>query len=98
MLYMVVATHGPDTCANFVQESKKRALAAGPRMEEAGKAHGITPKGAWVTEVSHTTFMLLDAPNGHAIQDVVAELELHARNTVAMYPVETLEEVMKKMK
>ncbi len=98
MLYMVVATHGPDTCAEFAEETKKRVLAAAPRMEEVAKAHGIIPKGAWAAMVSHTTFMLLDAPNGHAVQDVMAELELHAWNTVVMYPVETLEEVMQKIK
>ena len=98
MLYMVVGTHGPDTCAGFVEESKKRALAAGSRMEAAAKAHSITPKGAWTAMVSHKTFMLLDAPNGHAVQDLVAELELHAWNTVVMYPVETLQEAMQKIK
>ena len=98
MLYMAVGTHSPDTCAGFVEESKERALAAGSRMEEVAKAHGVTPKGAWTAMVAHTTFMLFDAPRGHAVQDVVAELELHAWNTVVMYPVETLQEAMQKIK
>ncbi len=98
MLYMVVATHGPDTCAGFVEEYKQKALAASPRMEEVAKAHGVTMKGAWVGMVAHTIFMLVDAPNGHAIQDFVAEQELHAWNTVVMYPVGTLQEVMLQIK
>ena len=98
MLYMVIATHGPDTCAGFVEEYKQKALAAGSRMEEVAKAHGVTMKGAWTGMVAHTTFMLIDAPGGHAIQDFVEEQELQAWNTVVMYPVETLQEAMQKIK
>ena len=98
MLYMVVATHGPDTCAGFVEEYKQKALAMGSRQEEVGKAHGVTMKGAWVGMVAHTTFLLVDAPGGHAVQDVVSEMELHSWNTVVMYPVETLQEAMQKIK
>ena len=98
MLYMVVATHGPDTCAGFVEEYKQKVLATGPRTEELAKAHGITRKGAWVGMMAHMTFMLVDAPSGHAIQDFVSEIELHSWNTVVMYPVETLQEAMQKLK
>ena len=97
MLYMVVATHGPDTCAGFVEEYKQKALAAGPRMEEVAKAHGVTTKGSWVGMVAHTIFMLVDAPSGHAIQDFVSEVELHSWNTVVMYPVVTFQEAMQKI-
>ncbi len=98
MLSMVVATHGPDTCAGFVEEIKQKVVAMGPRMEGVAKAHGVTMKGAWTGMVAHTTFMLVDAPSGHAIQDFLAEIELHSWNTVVMYPVETLQEVMQKIK
>ena len=98
MLYMIVARHNPDTCAGFVEESKQRAMTAGSRMEEVAKAHVVIPKGAWTAMAAHTTFMLLDAPSGHVVQDVIAELELQAWNTVVMYPVESLQEVMQKIK
>ncbi len=98
MLYMVIATHGPDTCAGFVEEYKQKALSMGPRMEEVAKAHGVTMRGTWVGMVAHTTFMLVDASGGHAVQDFVAEIELHSWNTVVMYPVETMQEVMQKIK
>jgi len=95
---MVVATHGPDTCAVFVEDIKQKVLAVGPRMEEIAKAHGVTMKGSWVGMVAHTTFMLMDAPSGHAVQDFVSEVELHSWNTVVMYPVETFHEAMQKIK
>ena len=98
MLYMVVVTHGPDTCAGFVEQAKQKAESAFPKMEEVAKSHGVTLKGDWVGMVAHKLFLLLDAPHGHAIQDFVAEIELHAWNKVVMYPVESLREAMQKIK
>lgn len=98
MLYMVVATHGPDTCAGFVEEYKQKAQATLPRMEEVAKGHNLSVKGAWIAMIAHTTYLLVDAPNGHVIQDFAAEIELFSWNTVVMYPVDTLEDVMGKIR
>lgn len=98
MLYMVEATHGPETCAAFVEESKKRMQVMSDKIDDVAKSHGITMKGSWVAMVAHKIYMLLDAPNGHAVQDLVAEVELHAWNTVIMYPVNDLGETLQKIK
>ena len=98
MLYMVIATHGPDTCAAYVEQYKQKAQDAFERMDEAGKAHGVILKGSWIGWVAHTLYILVDAVGGHAIQDFVGEIELPSWNTVVMYPVNTLPEVMQKTK
>lgn len=98
MLYMVVATHGPETCAAFVEESRKRAQAMKAQIDDVAKTHGITMKGSWVAMVAHKLYLLMDAPNGHAVQDLVTEVELYAWNTVVMYPVNDLGESLQKLK
>tara|TARA_Y100000310_G_C20270899_1_gene617962 strand:+ start:237 stop:377 length:141 start_codon:yes stop_codon:yes gene_type:complete len=45
MLYMVVATHGPETCPGANEEVRQKALGMGPRMEDVAKAHGVTLQG-----------------------------------------------------
>ena len=64
-----------------MKEYKQKVLTTGSRMEAVAKAHGVTMKDAWVGMVAHTTFMLVDAPGGHVIQDFVSEIELHSWNT-----------------
>ncbi len=98
MLYMVVATHGPDTCAAFVEEPKKRFLAMKTQIDDVAKTHGVTVKGSWVAMVAHTIYLIVDAPNGHAVQDFVAGVELYAWNTVVMYPVNDLGEILQNIK
>ena len=41
MLYMVEATHGPETCAAFVDESRKKAQAMKAQIDDVAKTHGI---------------------------------------------------------
>jgi hypothetical protein len=98
MLYMVIATHGPGTCAAYVEPYKQKAQKAFAEMDEVGKTHGITVKGSWVAWVAHTLYIVVDAPGGHAIQDFVGELELPAWNKVVMHPVDMLQAVMEKTK
>ena len=97
MLYMVVATHGADTCAGFVEEHKQTMRAMAPKIEGVAKAHGVTLQGSWVALVAHQMFMIVDAAGAHDIQDFVAEVELQSWNTVVMYPVDTMQEVMGKV-
>jgi len=45
MLHMVMATHGPDTCAAAVPEIMEMAMDAFQKMGEVAKNLGITGQG-----------------------------------------------------
>lgn len=94
MLHMLVATHGPDTCPAANASYKKAALEMGPRMPEVSQKHGCSIQGGWVSRSAHSVYVLIDAPNAHAIDDLAMDLELAHWNTVAINPVTTMEEAM----
>ena len=97
MLHLVVATHGPETCAAVVPEFRDKALSANQRMGEVTKALGITVQGAWTNMPGHTLYFLLDAPNAHVVNQMFAELHLTDWNTVVVNPVATLEQATEKL-
>jgi hypothetical protein len=97
MLHLVVATHGPETCAAVVPEFKDKALSAKERMGEVTKALGITVQGAWTNMPGHILYFLLDAPNAHVVNQMFAELHLMDWNTVVVNPVITLEQGMERL-
>lgn len=78
-------------------EAKKKALAMGPKMAEVSKAHSSEIKGGWVSRANHTSYVLVDAPGAHDVEDVVWELELPHWNTVAIHPVVTVEDAMQRL-
>ena len=84
MLHLVVATHGPETCAAVVPEFRDKALSANQRMGEVTKALGITVQGAWTNMPGHILYFLLDAPNAHVVNQMAAELQLMDWSTVVV--------------
>jgi len=94
MLHMAVLTHGPDTCAAAHPEFGELARDGfGDINESAGKL-GIEVQGFWVNTPGHTFFILLDAPNAHAINRLMIETKAFVWNTVEIHTIITSEEAM----
>ncbi len=94
MLHMVVATHGPDTCAAVVPEVTEIAKAGFQQMGEAAKKLGITVQGTWTNMSAHTIYILVDAPNAHVVGQLSRDIHLMDWNTVVVNPVVILQEAM----
>jgi hypothetical protein len=97
MLHMVVATHGPETCAAVVPEVAEKAMAAFQRMSEVTTALDVTIHGVWTNMPGHVIYFLLDAPNAHVVNQMAMELHLMNWNTVVVNPVVELEAAMAKV-
>jgi len=61
-------------------------------QDQVAAARGIAIQGAWVNAPAHTTFMLVEAPNAHAVNDFVREIQLMAWNTITVHPVASMTE------
>jgi hypothetical protein len=95
MLHMTVMTHGPDTCAAVKPESGEMARNAMDQMDEVSEKYQIDVKGTWTDSPRHTFYMVVDAPNAHAVSKFMWELRFPHWNTVRVFPVVTIEEAMK---
>ncbi len=94
MLHLVVLNHGPENCPGLVNTVRDRVLRMSSTMEEVLKAHDCTLEGGWVSRSAHATFVVVDGPNGHAVDELMVDLGLAAWNTNTMYPVITLQEAV----
>ena len=94
MLHMAVITHGPETCAAAHPQYGELARDGLGRMEAASKSLDVVVKGYWLDAPGHAFFLLLDAPNAHAVNNLMVELKLFHWNTVNVHPVTTMDEAM----
>jgi len=94
MLHMIVATHSPQTCPGVVPELRKKVQTSFQKMDEVSKKLGVTMQGSWTYPGGHVSFMLVDAPNAHVVNEMGSELGLIEWNTATIYPVVTMAEVM----
>ncbi len=94
MLYLTSLNHSPDKCPGVAIEIRDRAIRMASTMTEVLQTHGCTFEGGWVSKSAHLTFIMLDAPNAHAVDDALVDLGLAVWNTATIYPVITLEEAV----
>ena len=92
MLYMVELNHSPQQCPGVALEIRDRVLRMSETMEQVMQHHGCTFQGGWLGKSSHLTFVLIDAPSAHAVDDAMVDMGLAVWNTATIYPVITFEE------
>lgn len=98
MLHMAVVTHGPDTCPINNPEAMAAVMATLGRMGEAAGKLGVTVQGSWTNMPAHALWFVLDAPNGHVVDQLMIELKLQEWNTIVVHPVSTLGEAVEQIK
>ena len=94
MLYMASLSHRPDQCPGVAIEIRDRVLRMASTMTDVLQSHGCTFQGGWVSKSAHLTFLVIDGPNSHAVDDAMVDLGLAVWNTATIYPVITLDEAV----
>ena len=94
MLYLMSLSHSPEKCPGVTDEIGERMVRSASTMTEVLKTHDCTYQGGWVSKSAHLTFILLDGPNAHAVDDAAVSLGLALWNTTTIYPVITFEEAV----
>ena len=94
MLYLASLTHDPGKCPGVETEIKDRVITMAANMGEVLLSHGCVFIGGWVSKSAHMTFLVIDGPNGHSVDDTIVDMGLAVWNTAEIYPVITLDEAM----
>ena len=94
MLYLTSLSHDPEKCPGVALEIRDRVVTMAANMTDVLQSHGCTWQGGWVSKSAHMTFLVIDAPNGHALDDAIVDMGLAVWNTATIYPVITLEEAV----
>jgi hypothetical protein len=94
MLYLASLSHDPGKCPGVALEIRDRVVTMAASMTEVLQSHGCTWQGGWVSKSAHMTFLVIDAPNGHALDNAIVDMGLAVWNTATIYPVITLDEAV----
>lgn len=90
-LHMVVNRHSPDDCA-FRDDVSREALMSGlDSLTEAASEQGGNVEGVWLNMAGHTIFVLIDAPDAHAVDRAIRDANLIGRTTSQVFAVVTFQ-------
>jgi hypothetical protein len=87
MLHMIVNTHNPESCAFRGKEEEEILIRAFDQFEESAQEKGLSVQGSWVNRAAHEIFLLVDAPNGHVIEETLLGAGLVGRTHSRVLPV-----------
>ena len=87
-LHMVVLTHSPESCGWRSEECGATFGRAFGSFRQTASSHGATVQGAWVNTAAHRHYVLIDAPNAHAVNSLLSDAGLLAIITCEVAAVE----------
>ena len=93
MKHMVINTHNAESCAFRSEEDGAILGGAIDAFGAAAAGLGFTIDGSWINRSSHTSFILVDAPNAHVIDEALLRAGLVGRTHTEIYPIFAMEEV-----
>jgi muconolactone delta-isomerase len=94
MLYLASLRHDPEKCPGVALEIRDRVVTMVANMKDVLQSHQCAFQHGWVSKSAHMTFLVFDAPHGHAVDDAIVDMGLAVWNTVAIYPVITFDEAV----
>lgn len=94
MLHMMVLTHQPESCS-LAGAAQKKANDA--KLERFLASPELTLKGAWANGGAHHVFLLVDAPNAHAIDRALRESEMPGWVRADVFAVEDLDTIQESL-
>ena len=94
MLHMVVNTHSPQDCPFRGGDEAALITNALDAFTTGGIANGVEVRGSWASRGAHEIFVLVDAPNAHAIETALLDAGLVGRTHSRVLPVVTVEDVL----
>ena len=86
MLHMVVNRHNPESCAFRGDDEARRFAEALARLEPSDEAEASI-HGSWVNRTGHELFVLVEAPNAHAVEELLIRSGLIAVGHTRTLPV-----------
>jgi hypothetical protein len=79
---MVTLRHSPETCPAARPEFRDRCGAALGQFQAGSEEKGVVVHNWWADTPGHLFYFLVEAPNAHAIAELVGELELSHWSTL----------------
>ena len=94
MLYVLIITHSAESGAFRGEDEAQHLETAFDRFTKEADATGLAIKGAWLDRAAHEAFILQDAPDTHAIDDLLVETGLVGRTTTRVLSVIALDDAV----
>lgn len=85
MLHMVVMSHTPESCPG--RPGNEEAVACVQKIHDLAGSKNVQITGSWADPPAHVNFLLLAAPDAHAVQALLMESGVTAWTSTTIHAV-----------
>jgi len=96
-LYGIYGEHAQEACPLYNRENRQFLLGRAPNIEKNAQKHGVKILHQFHSGLEHTFLWVVDADNGHVIQEVMARTA-GKFNTIKIVPLVTFQGVIERCK
>ncbi len=79
MLHMVISKHSPESCPG--RPGNEEIIPCLNKMQELLTERGIKTVGKWADPTAHVNYLVLDAPDSHAVLQIFMDSGLSAHTS-----------------
>ena len=97
MLHLVVHSHDPQDCPFRGKDAARSMIAALEAFVAPEPERRVEVKDSWASRGTHEIFLLVDAPDAHAVEDALLAAGLVARSHSRVLPVLHLTDALRSM-
>jgi hypothetical protein len=89
MLHMVIVKHSPESCPG--RPGNEEIIPCLNKLQELLTEREIKTVGRWADPPGHVNYLVLDAPNAHAVLQVFMESGLSAHTSTEVHAVMSMD-------
>lgn len=89
MLHMVIVSHTAESCPG--KEGNQDIHPCLHSMNEMLQERGVGIVGRWADPPAHVSYMVLDAPHGHLLQEILMESGVAMHTTTRIRPIVSMD-------
>ena len=92
--YGIYGSHTTEACPLFNEENRKLLLQVASTFEQDANAKGIKIISMYHSGLEHTFEWIVEAPDAHAIQDLMVQTKVAKFNATKITPLRTTQDVV----
>lgn len=87
MLFMVEATHGPETCISARGKAARADADHLAELMDTASSGQTRVVASWAYPVGHRMWFVVESPDAHPVAELFRTAGMHGWNTIGIHPV-----------
>ena len=97
-LYGIYGSHTTEACPLNNKETRRLVIEGGPHFKQLAENANVKVVGQYHSGLEHTFLWIVDAKDGHTVEELMGQMGVHKFNALTIVPLTTFDGVIEKCK